>query len=127
MRSLLYQLDLRPIAWNAPTQGYYYNNQFRERDLFVNYLQRIHGDEPPFTKAIQLDLGFYMTIPKLTRDREPNEYHSKLPSLIDLSMHVQLCLQEALIIHDKKQISVCNAVKLYDKKPRIELVITELV
>lgn len=127
MRSLSYTISLRPVAWNAPTQGYYYNNQFRERALLVNYLQMVHGTEPTFKNALQLDMCFYMTIPKLTRDREPNEYHSKQPSVIDLTMHTVLALEEALIIQDKKNISVLNTRKQYDKNPRIEFVITELV
>lgn len=127
MRSLAYTINLRPVPWNAPTQGYYYNNQFRERALFSNYLQMVHGNEPTFKNALQLDICFYMTIPKLTRDREPNEYHSKLPNLIDLTMHTVLSLEEALVIQDKKNIAVLNARKQYDKNPRIELVLTELV
>lgn len=127
MRSLIYHLDLKPVAWNAPSQGFYYNNQFRDRALFANYLQMIHGNEPIFTGPLQLDLGFYMTIPKLTRDREANEYHTKLPSVLDLTMHILLALEEALVIKDKKNISILNTQKIYDKKPRIELVITELL
>ena len=123
-----YIIKVKPIKYceariNEPHLS---DNRHKAELTYDLSIQRCHGDNPPFEGAVQLDLVYYMPIPKLTRLRSPSQFHYTNPSLAELTQHLELALFKAQVLKNKDQISIFTQQKLYDKNPRVIFRITEL-
>jgi len=103
-----------------------YDTQAKERISFTLYLSQQHNEEPFFDKPIHLDATFYMPIPKSIKKRENSLYHFNVPYLDNLYRFLLDAMKDVLIADDRVICSL-SLKKVYDKEPRTELKITEVV
>lgn len=128
MRSKSYRINITPIPWQriARKGNRCYDTQTREQVCFTLYLSQQHNDEPFFTNPVHLEVIFYMPIHKLVKDRQESHYHHTVPYLDNLYKFV-LDAMRGVVVSDERVISSVSLKKVYDKEPRTELTITEVV
>lgn len=128
VRSKSYSIKLTPIPWQrARLNGQrFFDGQTKEKVAFGLYLNQQHNDEPLFENPISLDIVFYMPMPKSIKDRKNTPYHSTKPDLDNLCKFLLDAIKDVLIADDKIICSI-YAKKVYDKEPRTEFVITEVI
>lgn len=128
MRSKAYCIKVPPIAWQRPrlNGGRFFDAQQRDKLAFGLYLAQQHNDEPLFDKPMKISVVFYMPIPKTVNERKLTHYHAKAPDIDNLQKFLYDALKGVVIADDRL---ICSLVadKIYDKEPRTELVITEVV
>lgn len=84
-----------------------------------------HGDLPLFDGPLQLDVVFYMPMPKKASSTLANRYHFFRPDLDNLlKLLFDIC--NTITYKDDCIISKCNSVKRYAHIPRTEFTLTEL-
>jgi Holliday junction resolvase RusA-like endonuclease len=128
MRSKSYRIDIVPVPWQRVVRkdNRCYDTQTKDAVCFVLHLSQQHNDEPFFDKPIHLDITFYLPIHKLVKEREDSFYHSKTPYLDNLYKFLLDSMKD-VVIADDRVICSLSMKKVYDKEPRTELVITEVV
>ena len=128
MRSKAYRIDIVPIACarvmrNANRS---YDALTRDKVSFGLYLAQQHNDEPFFDKPVHLDVTFYMPIPKQLKERSDSVYHFAVPFIDNLWRFFIDAIKD-IVISDERVICSFSAKKVYDKEPRTELIITEVM
>lgn len=88
-------------------------------------LAKQHKFEPLFSKAITMDVVFYMPQSKTVQKKEEIPAHAITPDLDNLLKFLNDAIQGVLITDDKLICSV-YAKKVYDSYPRTEFVISEV-
>ncbi len=128
MRSKSYCIKVKPMAWQRAGRNgsRYFDAQAKDKLAHGLYLINQHDDEPLFDKAIRIDAVFYMAIPKTLQNRSHTKYHTKSPDIDNLKKFLLDSLKDVLITDDRI-VSELGAAKYYDKDPRTEFTITELV
>lgn len=128
MRSKDYCIKIVPIAWQRVVRSTNrsYDAQTRDRVSFGLYLAQQHNDEPFFDKPIHLDATFYMPIPMQPKDRSKSIYHSAAPHLDNLYRFLLDAIKDIVIANDRVICSL-SLKKVYDKEPRTEIRIIEVV
>jgi|ERR1700761_4119439 len=128
MRTKSYCIKLSPIPWKRPSLNgnRFYDAQAKDKLAFGLFLAKQHNDEPLFDTAVHLDIIFYMRIPKKGTARLPNAPHYIKPDLDNLCKFLLDAIKDVIILDDRIICSL-SAKKVYDKVPRTELVITEVV
>lgn len=130
MRSKEYIIDIRPIPWQrvGHNGNHFYDKQHQEKLAYGLSIARIHGNDPKFQGPLQLDMIFYMPIPKLTRNRTQGIYHYSTPDKDNLiKMLFDSITQTNIVWNDDRQCAIGSWQALYDKKPRVYFKITELI
>lgn len=127
LRALNFLIPLSPIAWKRPgVHGKtFYNQQTHERLATGLYLRQGLGNEPMFTKPIEIDAIFYFKRPQAPKHRK-SVYVITTPDTDNLLKHL---LDSALdvLYKDDKLVASILARKLYtDNEPCTKFVITEL-
>ena len=127
MRSKAYRIDITPVAWHRVVRNSHrsYDATTRNKVSFELYLAQQHNEEKLFDKPVHLDVIFYMTLSKSLQERKAIA-HSTIPSLDSLCRFLLESLEGAVILDDRLICSL-SAKKVYDKEPRTELIITEVV
>lgn len=127
MRSKTYRINIAPIPWQRTNRNGVrsYDSLVRDKVSFGLYLSQQHNDEPFFDKPINLDVTFYMPIPKLLKDKPDSVYHSVNP-FIDSLWRFFIDAIKDILIADERVICSYSVKKVYDKEPRTELIITEV-
>ena len=125
-----YIIPINPVAWKRAglrNGGKFYDEQKHEKLACGLYLNQQHGDDPLFTKALQVEIIFYVALPKLIKDRKKSQWCSTYP---DIDNFCKFCFDvitdTGVIWNDDRLISVLHARKLYDSEPRTHIIITEL-
>jgi Holliday junction resolvase RusA-like endonuclease len=131
MRSIIYTIPRKPIAWQRPVTirytGAVYDPQVTEKNTIGLYILRDHKNQPMFQGPLHLEATFYLPIPKLNRNRETSIYHSKRPDCDNfLKLVMDSITKTNIVWKDDNQVAKITAQKLYDKNPRTVLIITEL-
>ena len=128
MRSKSYRIDITPIPWQrvARRGNRCYDTQTKDNVCFALSLSQQHNDEPFFSNPIHLDVTFYMPIPKLIKERPESPYHATVPYLDNLYRFMLNSIKDVLIA-DERVICSLSLKKVYDKEPRTEFTITEVV
>ena len=128
MRSKSYCIKVNPISWQRVVRSgnLCYDANTKDKVAFGLYLSQQHNDEPFFIKPIHLDLTFYMPIPKPINDRSVSVYHASPPHLDSLYKSFLDAIKDILIV-DPRVICSLTMKKVYDKEPRTEVIITEVV
>ena len=128
MRSKKYCINITPIAWQrvARNSNRSYDSQTRDKVSFGLYLAQQHNDEPLFSKPINIDVIFYMPISKILKERPGSIYHSTIPYMGNLLRFFFDAIKDILIVDDRVICSF-SVKKVYDKEPRTEIVITEVI
>lgn len=128
MRSKTYCIKIAPIAWQrvVRSNNRSYDAQTRDKVSFGLYLSQQHNDEPFYTKPISLDVTFYMPMPKQLKDNPTATYGATPPSLECLYKFFLDAIKD-ILIDDVRVIYSLSLKKVYDKEPRTELTITEVV
>jgi Holliday junction resolvase RusA-like endonuclease len=98
----------------------------KDKVSFGLYLSQQHNEEPFFSKPIHIEATFYMPISKSVHERVQNFYHTTVPYLDNLWRFLVEALK-GVTIADERVICSFSVKKVYDKEPRTELVITEVV
>lgn len=126
MRSKIYRINITPIAWQRATRRDY-DVKTKDAISFGLYLNKIHNDEPFYSNPIHVEATFYMPVPsKLDKDRQLPLYHANAPYLDNLYKFLLDAMKDVLIADDRVICSL-SLKKVYDKEPRTELIITEVV
>ena len=127
--SKTYHIPLKPIRWKHPGKNgkHYYDLQVKEKSVVGLYLLREHKESRPFQGPVHIECRFYMALPKCLRDREPSLWHSKAPDCTNLVKFLEDSITKVGIWKDDRQVAWQDNRKIYDKEPRIEITITELL
>lgn len=128
MRSKSYNIPITPIHWQkmARNANRSYDPITKDKVSFGLYLSQQHGDEPFFLNPIHMDVTFYMPIPKPIKERTNSIYHATAPYLDSLCKFFLDAIRDIVIVDDRVICSL-SVKKVYDKEPRTELVITEVI
>lgn len=128
MRSKAYRVNIIPIPWQRIVKygNRCYDTDAKDRVSFGLYLSQQHNDEPFFDKPVHLDVTFYMPFSKKAKNKDKSFYHSNVPYLNNLYKFLLDAMKDVLIADDRVICSL-SLKKVYDKEPRTELVITEVV
>ena len=128
MRSKSYRINITPIAWQSVIRNNNrsYDNNAKDRISFGLYLSQQHDGEPFFSNPIHIEATFFMPIAKTLKGREDSFYHSKTPYMENLYQFL-LDAMKGIVISDERVICSISLKKVYDKEPRTELVISEVV
>lgn len=127
MRSKSYIIPLKPIPWkrSGVSNAHFYDQQLQEKIAYGLYLLKCHGSSPKFIGPIELEVTFYMSMPQ--KGRQPGEHHSVTPDLDNLvKLLLDAIVDTKAIVSDDRIISIINAKKIYDPKPRTQFTIREL-
>ena len=125
MRSKAYCINIAPITWQRATRRDY---ALKTKDAisFGLYLNQQHNDEPFFSNPIHIEATFYMPVTqRVTKDKQIF-YHANVPHLENLYKFLLEAMKDVLIADDRVICSL-SLKKVYDKEPRTELIITEVV
>ena len=128
MRSKSYRINITPIPWQRILRkdSRFYDGITRDIVSFGLYLSQQHNEEPFFSNPIHIDVIFYMPFIKLVRDRDASLYHSGAPYLENLYKFLLDAMKD-IVIADDRVICSLSLKKVYDKEPRTEITITEIV
>ena len=128
----VYTIQVSPIAWQRAgvntkySEPKFYDKQTHDKIAYGLYLQQQHGTTPPFKGPLQVDIEFYLPIPKIKARRGSHIiFHDKKPDIDNLLKFLfDSC--NKIIFTDDALISKLSVVKLYDKNPRTQLTIKDL-
>lgn len=128
LREMQYIIDhCPPLAWSRAGKNgnRFYDKQKEEKLLYGLSLKRQHGNQPMFTKPINVDIVFYMPIPKSMHRRQASKWHTKRPDKDNLT---KLVYDAATNILWEDDCIICdgNEMKVYDSNPRTLIIVTEL-
>lgn len=125
MRSKTYCIRTAPVAWKrvVRSERRHYNSYNKDIVSFGLYLSQQHNEEPLFTNPIHLDITFYMPI---TSKIIKSVYHSNPPYLDNMYKFLFHCMKD-VVFADERIICSLSIKKVYDREPRTELVITEVM
>jgi len=129
MRSKEYIINIKPIPWARPGKSptHFYDKQSAQKLAYGLTISRIHGDEPKFQGPLCVDMIFYMTTPKLIRNRKDTPWHCTVPDKDNLIKHVfDSISQTGVVWNDDRQVAKGSWQAVYDKNPRVYFKITEL-
>ena len=131
MRSKEYRINITPIACNriVRSSNRSYDSLARDKVSFGLYLAQQHNEEPFYSNPIHIDVIFYMPIPKPVKERAErvsDVYHIGVPYIDNLWRFFVDAIKD-IIIADERVICSFSAKKVYDKEPRTEVIITEVV
>ena len=108
-----------------------YNDQKKEESTFLSHAMQEWDNEPISNKAISIELRFYMKRPKSHYRTGKNAgklkpdapvFHAKKPDLDNMIKFVLDALNGSVWLDDSLVCSI-SALKVYDEKPRTEIVI----
>jgi Holliday junction resolvase RusA-like endonuclease len=124
-----YVINIAPIPWRD-SQKYpkeFYTKDPHNRTAFGIYLVQQHGDDPLFTRPVQVEASFYMPIPKNVCERRKTIWHDRFPTIDELRKFIfEAITKTGTIWKDDRIVSKESCQKLYDKNPRAHIIITEL-
>ena len=128
MRMKVYKVDLPPIPCQRPKlSGHrFYDGQVSDKVAFGLLLLKQHGQEMPFSTAVDLTITFFMRIPPGTRIGVKTKHHTKKCDLDNLLKFALDALVDADILTDDRIICMITAKKEYSNNPRTEFTIKEL-
>lgn len=127
-RQKRYCVNIPPQPWRRPQlcNTRFFNDQKSSRLAFGLYLAQQMDEDPLFDMPVHLDVTFYMPLPKSKYLRKPGQYHVITPDIDNLTKFCLDALKD-VVITDDRIISSLSARKIYDRNPRTEFIITELV
>ncbi len=128
MRSKAYCINMIPMAWQriARSHSKAYSAYMRDQVAFGLYLSQQHNDEPFFENPVHLDVTFFMPLHKLPKNKQDILYCITPPYLDNLYTFFVDSLKD-IVIKNSHVICSMSLKKVYDKEPRTELVITEVI
>lgn len=126
-RSITYEIPVRPRAWSRPgLHGKrFYDKQQHDKTSIKLYLAKYHKSSPLFEGPTKVEFMFYMPIPKSIPKRELTYWHSKKPD-IDNIEKLLLDAGKGVVWIDDAIICWVEKKKIYDKNPRVIMIVTEL-
>ena len=126
MRKKVYCVNMNPISWNRAVKhkSTNHSSQSINKVSFGLHLNQQHNEEAPFDKPINLDIIFYL--PPQQNKKFSCIYSSAPPYLSNLYKFLLESITD-LLIKDESVICSLSLKKVYDKNPRTEIIITEVV
>ncbi len=119
-----------PVPWQRArisAYGNIFNAQKSQRLVTTIQLEDQYNEANLMSGPLKLDITFYMRIPRsrIKQIQYPNRYHTTIG---DLDNYVKFICDAAqgILYSNDATISVINAKKVYDKKPRTEFTISSL-
>ena len=127
---MIYIIPGDPTALARPriSRKAMYDSQKQDKLFFGIQAQKQHGNLPPYTGPLQLDVIFFMKYPdsaRYRRGKKIGDFHIFTPDTSNLIKFVEDACN-TVIFHDDCLISIINAKKIYDAQPRTEFKIVEL-
>lgn len=116
----------RPRFYGNGPNSKVFNPQKNLKLVTAMYINQQHDNQPLLVGPLQLDITFYMQIPK-TRQKliKDNQHHISKPDIDNLIKWIcDLCT--GVVYHDDAIISVINSKKIYHSQPRTEFYFTQL-
>jgi Holliday junction resolvase RusA-like endonuclease len=102
-----------------------YDSQKHIKQTYATQLEDQMGIYKPFSSQIHVDFTFYMEMPKRSRSRQ-GLLHVCRPDLSNLIKLIEDA-GNGIIYTDDCIIASMTAKKVYDSKPRTELVVREII
>lgn len=127
LRTKKYIIPVAPIPWQrAKINGkHFFDGQQKDKVCFGLYLNQQHCGEPLFDKPMDMDITFFMALPKSIKDRTVSSHHFVKPDLDNLLKFILDSFKD-VIITDDKLICSLTAKKVYSKEPRTVFTLKEL-
>jgi len=129
---MFYKIEGQPIPLSRARIGYgarhMFDSQKNTKRITSIHIQNQHGDDPILTKAVHLDITFFMKMPKLSPKARANkrfQYHYYKADLSNLIKFVE-DIAIKVIYNDDCQIAIITARKVYHDHPRTEFYIHEV-
>ncbi len=130
MKTKTYTIMGQPIPWKRPGHAgtHFYDQQHHERLAWSLFLLQQHGNAPMFDGPLFLEIIFYMRIPINVKKRSKCAWHMKIPDSSNLLKFVEDSITDTgTIWKDDCVVSKTLISKIYDKEPRTEITISELI
>jgi len=126
MNPLTITIPITPVAWKRPAQNgkRRYDTQVDLKTQYALYLKRQYK-QPPLIGPIQLDITFYMPMPKTKLKKLASQYHYSRPDTDNLEKFLMDCLT-TICFKDDRQVAVTFKRKIYDPNPRTVFTISQL-
>lgn len=127
MRSKSYTIPINPISSNLGVAFTRRNTEKCTRDkiAFGLYLAQQHNDEPLFKGPVDLSVTFYLPPSKNIRKNKMQTHLTHL-NLVEL-LRFLLNSMTTIIIPDHRVVCRLNLCKVYDKNPRTEFTVSEIL
>jgi Holliday junction resolvase RusA-like endonuclease len=122
----------KPIAWARAGRSRrgYFDTQTTEKEIYAYHFRSEHKGLPLFAGPIHLEVTFFMPITKTGKKRLGEKLgvpHIFTPDLSNLIKFVEDAAANDILFHDDCIISSITARKVYDKLPRTEIILRELL
>jgi len=120
-----------PVAWAraVPVHRRMWDSQRNIKSKYGDFLADQHGERELFQGPLEIEMYFYMAIPKglkpLAYNARRGNYHKQRPDLSNLIKFIEDAAQGILYKDDAIIVSI-QAYKKWDENPRTELYIREL-
>lgn len=131
IRTKHYIINMAPIPWaraRLGKTGRFINKQKLEQFSFGLLVKSQHNNEPLFARPINIDITFFMKQPEGWSQTKKDSFnvHGSPPDTDNLIKFVLDALTDICYSNDCIVFSI-NAKKLYDRNPRTEFIISELL
>lgn len=123
--------DPIPLARARLSRGQFYDSQKHWKVSWGIYVAQQHGSEPHFSGPIEMDVVFYMPIPKNLTDKKKkllyDQWYIYRPDSTNLTKFIEDAIQ-AITYKDDCIIVKLNVEKVYEdgNGPRTEFILKEL-
>ena len=132
MRVKKYVIDLPPVAWKRVERSgrganaHFYDGQTQIKTMYGLKLIKAHANEPIWACPVDMEMIFFMPMPKTNRKLGgvPCIGRSDLDNLCKFLLDTAV---DAEVLQDDNIVCSMSAKKLYDKEPRIEFILTEII
>jgi Holliday junction resolvase RusA-like endonuclease len=128
-RSMSFTIPIDPIPWQRPGLNgkHFFDKQHKEKLVFNIYInQQLHG-QPIFSKAVKMTMLFCMPTPKYLLKCKALPPHDKKPDLDNLEKFLLDSISHGILLADDCIVCSVSKDKVYDKNPRTEFTITEVL
>jgi Holliday junction resolvase RusA-like endonuclease len=121
----------KPIPKARPRftkRGFAYSSQKKEETAIKLLIKSMYKEEP-MECALEIEVIFYMPIPKGTSNRKKlvlaGQYHTKRPDLDNLEKFI-VDSMNGIVFKDDSQIALSSTMKIYGLEPRTEITVKGL-
>lgn len=121
--------DPVPLARPRFCKGHVFDSQKMNKMVASNSIMYQHKNRLHFTGPLHLQVTFFMALPRCSKKKQElllGTFHKARPDFSNLLKFIEDVAQDVLYDDDCIISSVCGS-KIYDRQPRTELILTEIV
>ncbi len=114
-----------PLARCRNARGRMYDSQKQIKLVHGLALKQQHGNSPLFEGPLNLNITFYMPMPRTNKKIQPLHPHSFKPDLDNMLKYICDIASNGVLYEDDSLIYVINSRKVYDTIPRCEFTLVD--